>query len=304
MIVFATDQALTLLSRCNNWFGDGTFDVSPTIFYQLYTIHARYGKTVVPCVYALLPDKTEATYNRLLTEIAAHLNGNVPTDILFDFERAAINAAEIVFPGINVHGCFFHLSRNIWKKIQRCGLAALYENDDEFSLMMRMIAALAFVPIADVPQAFYDLEVEIRNNFNQNGIDAVLDYFEDTYVGRQRRRRPRARPMFPLELWNMHDRTQEELPRTNNHVEGWHRRFSGNVDCSHPTLWKLVKSFQREEGLVRAEINQYLGGHQVQENQQYVNRAERVLRIVEDYPVRRNNLLDEYLEQIALNLQL
>ena len=40
IILFATDQAINLLSTSDNWFGDGTFDVSPDIFYQVYTIHA------------------------------------------------------------------------------------------------------------------------------------------------------------------------------------------------------------------------------------------------------------------------
>ena len=32
--------------------------------------------------------------------------------------------------------------------------------------------------------------------------------------------------MFPHELWNMNIRVQEDLPRKNNELEGWHTRFS------------------------------------------------------------------------------
>ena len=294
ILLFATDQAINLLSTSDSWFGDGTFDASPDIFFffQVYTIHAICHGKVVPCVFGLLPNKQETTYDAMLTELANHLNGHAPTDILFDFERAAMNSAATAFPGVRVLGCFFHLSQNVWTKVQRNGLAPLYENDDDFALYMRMISALAFVDPPDVPQAFYDLEAEIRNDYGQhNGIDAVLDYFEDTYIGRQRRGRPRARPRFPIELWNMFDRTREELPRTNNHVEGWHRRFSGNCDGSHPTLWKLLRSFQREENLVRAEINQVIGGHPVVQKQTYADCAARVLNIVEDYPQRRGNII-------------
>ena len=416
------------------------------------------------------------------------LNGHVPTDILFDFEQAAMNSARNVFVGVHETGCFFHLSQNIWKKNQQNGLAVLYETDDEFSISMRMIPALAFVPDADVPQAdvpqadvpqadvpqadvpqadvpqadvpqadvpqadvpqadvpqadvpqadvpqadvpqadvpqadvpqadvpqadvpqadvpqadvpqadvpqadvpqadvpqadvpqadvpqadvpqadvpqadvpqadvpqadvpqadvpqadvpqadvpqadvpqadvpqadvpqadvpqadvpqadvpqadvpqadvpqadvpqadvpqadvpqadvpqadvpqadvpqaFYDVENEIRNNYYNNGIDVVMDYFEDTHIGRQRRGRSRGTPMFALNIWNMNVRTRNELRRTNNHIEGWHRRFSGNCDCLHPNIWKFIRSLQREESLVRAEVHQVLGGHPV-----------------------------------------
>ena len=220
IIMFATNQALDLLRQSDHWFCDGTFSVSPAIFFQVYTIHAICNGKVIPCVFSLLPNKTGPTYDRLFQEIDNHMNGHVPTDILFDFEQAAMNGARHVFPGIIVKGCFFHLCKNIWKKNQENGLAVLYETDDEFSLLMRMISALAFVPEVDLPQAFYDIEMEIRNNYNNNGIDVILDYFEDTYIGRQRRGRPRGTPMFPINAWNMVDRTQDELPRTNNHIEG------------------------------------------------------------------------------------
>ena len=44
----------------------------------------------------------------------------------------------------------------------------------------------------------------------------INDYWEDTYrnVGRHRRNR-RGIPRFPIELWNMHERVNEGLPRTN-----------------------------------------------------------------------------------------
>ena len=59
-----------------------------------------------------------------------------------------MNSAENVFAGITVTCCFFHLSQNIWRRIQKNGLQPLYRNDPDFAKFMRMIAAvaLAFVP--------------------------------------------------------------------------------------------------------------------------------------------------------------
>lgn len=46
MIVFASDQALDLLKQSDHWLGDGTFSVSPSIFFQVCTAspfhHIRY----------------------------------------------------------------------------------------------------------------------------------------------------------------------------------------------------------------------------------------------------------------------
>ena len=60
-------------------------------------------------------------------------------------------------------------------------LTTHYVKDYEFSIHLRMIAALAFVPPFDVENAFEELAFEIRNRFNIEA-DNVLDYFEDTYI--------------------------------------------------------------------------------------------------------------------------
>ena len=301
ILVFATDDALSLLRQSDHWFGDGTFSVSPLVFFQVYTIHSICEEKVVPCLFALLPNKTGHTYGRLMAEVDANMNGHAPTDFLFDFEQAAFNAARNTFPGVEVKGCFFHLCQNIWKKIQQNGLAQLYEDDDDFALLMRSISALAFVPEVDVPQAFYDLEQEIRNNYNNNGIDVVLDYFEDNYIGRQRRGRPRDTPMFPISVWNMVDRVENDLPRTNNSIEGWHHRFNLNMDGAHPTLWKFIEGLKREESTVRAEVAQLLGGHPFTQQRKYADCTMRIKNIVTAYPVRRVDII-RYLRSISYNL--
>ena len=149
----------------------------------IYSIHALVNNQTLPCVFGLLPNKTENTYNRFFEEVrnAVRGLGNGPVEVLLDFERAGINAIQTQFPTAQVYGCFYHLSSNIWKHIQSSGLQAHYVNDDEFSIHLRMIAALAFVPLFDVEDAFEELALEIRNRFKIEA-DDVLDYFEDTYV--------------------------------------------------------------------------------------------------------------------------
>ena len=83
-------------------------------------------------------------------------------------------------------------------------------------------------------------------------------------------RGPHAVPTFEKDVWNMFDRTQDELLRTNNQAEGWHRRFNGNCDDVHPKIWKFIRALQREEGIVRAEVHHALGGHVFDAKKQYV----------------------------------
>ena len=88
ILVFGSPQGLQLLSQSDNWYADGTFKVIPEVFYQLYTVHAQCGGRIFPCIFALLPNKMEEIYTRLLREIVARINGNGPGQILVDFERA------------------------------------------------------------------------------------------------------------------------------------------------------------------------------------------------------------------------
>ena len=82
-----------------------------------------------------------------------------------------------------------------------------------------MVAAVAFAPPDDVIDVFERLCEVIRNTY-QDDADRTLDYFEDNYIWRFRRNAPRAVPLFPIQRWNMFHRTHQELPRTNNHIEG------------------------------------------------------------------------------------
>ena len=59
--------------------------------------------------------------------------------------------------------CFYHLSFNMWKRIQQSGLQERYTNDPEFGLHLQMTSALAFVPPNNVQNAFDQLAALIRN---------------------------------------------------------------------------------------------------------------------------------------------
>ena len=77
IIIFSTQKNLELLARCKKIMSDGTFSTAPTRhFNQLYTIHGEVMETsldekpaVFPLVYALLQNKTQDLYTRLLTTL-------------------------------------------------------------------------------------------------------------------------------------------------------------------------------------------------------------------------------------------
>ena len=69
---------------------------------------------------------------------------------------------------------------------------------------------------------------------------AIIDYFEDTYIGRLRPGCQRQDPLFPITVWNMYEQTLQGFLRTNNAMDGWHRSFQANVEGCHPNFWKFI----------------------------------------------------------------
>ena len=57
MVIFVDPTGLQYLATADEWYGDGTFSVSPQVFYQLYTVHGEVLGQVLPNAYYLLPDK-------------------------------------------------------------------------------------------------------------------------------------------------------------------------------------------------------------------------------------------------------
>lgn len=40
-VIFATEENLSFLSQCKEWYMDGTFNICPPLFHQVYTIHGN-----------------------------------------------------------------------------------------------------------------------------------------------------------------------------------------------------------------------------------------------------------------------
>lgn len=101
-------------------------------------------------------------------------------------------------------------------------------------MIIRMIAALAYVKEEDVAST-YDMLAEIMPLFLQS----FLQYFEKNFIGCQLDRRGDPIPAkFPIKDWNIFNKSN--IPRTNNHLEGWNHGFASMVEVNHPSIWKFI----------------------------------------------------------------
>ena len=289
ILIFGTDSNIEALNTASVWLADGTFKTAPSLFYQLYVIHALKSVTdpmkdghLLPSLFVLLPNKLEVTYQKMWTQVQTLCPNACPTHLIVDFEKAAINAFERDYPHTQVKGCFFHLTQNFWRKIQELGLKTKYQNDPSFALQTRMIPALAFATPTDIPDLFHQLFAQLPSD----AYDLAL-YFESTYIGRHMPNSSVVIPStFSLDMWNYHMTVHQGLPRTTNAVEGWHRSFSAHVSCHHPSIWTFLNVLKKEQGLVEIKQAFYLTGRDPLKRKCYADREESLKTLVNGYLTR------------------
>ena len=107
---------------------------------------------------------------------------------------------------------------------------------------MRHLFALAFLPSNEIPEAFEAL----KSHLPEEAEDIVM-WFENNYVlGRitkclRNGGVVRAPPLFPPMMWSVQDSMQLGIPRTQNAVEAWHRRWENVIGRAHIGLYSIIE---------------------------------------------------------------
>lgn len=294
ILIFGTKRNLLLLSQFSEWYSDDTFKTCPKLFGQFYTIHIIKNNKSFPLIYALLPNKSQSTYLKLLQKINELQPDLSPTSILTDLEHAAINAYKEIFPTISIRLCYFHFKQCLYRKIQAEGLKSSYDLDADFAKKIRMIAALAFIKKEHVEETFILLASKMPDI-----CEGFLEYFGKEFVGYVNVRGAIKPGLFPIEMWNIYNNLS--LPKTNNHIEGWHRGFAELVHENHPSIWKFFNFLKIEQGKNELIYHQFIA--QVDcgppTKKKYLDQWERINKIINEYETTDRM---EFLEAIALNI--
>jgi hypothetical protein len=93
ILIFTTDNFLNHLAKSNHWYADGTFKVVTKLFNQLFTIHALNCQTVIPTIYALMPNRRTEIYIKVLEAIKNLKPDLNPKSIMTDFELSSSSSS-------------------------------------------------------------------------------------------------------------------------------------------------------------------------------------------------------------------
>lgn len=260
---------------------DGTFSLTPPCFAQIMVVLAELDGLVLPVCYALLPDKAEETYDRMIGLIRSAWPAFQQTRFSTDFEKGLINAFSRAFPNAERHGCLFHLVKNMKKKLAELNLLSRYNNDQSFALNARMISALAFIAIPNLDNAIAELAVHLPQE-----LMPVLKYFEDTYVGPLLHVLPngnilRREALFPPSIWSVHERTLQGEARTNNYAEAAHRRLQTEFGVQHPNIWRFIDTLRKVQHHRDMLLARFQAGNvSIPKRQKYIAADRRLLQLV------------------------
>ncbi|KAL5264936.1 hypothetical protein ACHWQZ_G005882 [Mnemiopsis leidyi] len=198
----------------------------------------------------LAGDKKGDTYSSVLNVMKFFFDQHCPVDsgsVMIDFERAVMNAFRDSLPGWKVSNCFFHFCQSVQKNINK-RFKVQYFSDKVFGRAARLPVFLAFIPVSDIEEVFYEITFYIQSNYPQ--LMVVVNYFEKTYLGSVTvDSEVRVTPAFPSDFWNHFDRVLEDpdFPRTSNMVEGFHRGFKTRVNRPKPSVQEYVRAVKEEQ---------------------------------------------------------
>ena len=250
LLIFSTNSNLQRLSECNTIYVDGTFKTCPKLYAQVYTIHGLYHGWIIPLVYALLTDKTSATYYKFFNRVREAMAGLRlvfnPSKIMSDFESGLIETVKLVFPSVNHLGCHFHFAQSIWRKVQDLGLVVDYKENAVIRAFIQRCIALAFIPLAEVEDMFMDMEISLTATDNDR-LRRFISYFRSTWLN----------GIFAVSMWNKYG--NDHYHRTNNAMESWHAELKKCLTV-HPNIFVFIHGLKICQASTKVAISKAEAG--------------------------------------------
>ena len=170
------------------------------------------------------------------------------------------------------------------------GLMQKYEDDTDFRIRVKKLAALAFIPVADVIPALESLSTQ----FLQDELPLFMAYFEKTWIGTPVGA-TRVTPDFPIQMWNALERSAAGSTRTTNATEAYYHAFNALISCQHPSVWKFLDSLKNQQALTANTMQRIQRGCSFRPRPTEAARNTRIVNLI------TRATADSFLRRIAFN---
>ncbi|RNA35807.1 hypothetical protein BpHYR1_001897 [Brachionus plicatilis] len=294
VIIFTTESNLKLLNSYSQWYADGTFDISPSFFTQIYTIHIRVND-LYSRITNLNPLFTPKFQITKLHQVVKYVRANLVKWV----NKITPKLIQITPEIHTITRNHTHLPRYITKlardrsiNIQHIQILVNKKNVLKFGnrSYRAKLQALAFLSIQDVTDGF---KLLIHNCPEK--LTDLLTYVVNTYIGKENKP---AR--FPVAMWNLHERVKLNLPRTNNNVESWHSRIKPDAR-NNMSLVKIIELLMLEQSNMESNYAKVSTGEQLSvPNLKQLKKNQNIKCLVDQYDKKRIELFIDGVKKAAM----
>lgn len=222
MVIFSTAKNMAFMATCDTLLMDGTFESVPTLFSQLFIVHAQKNHTIVPVAYCLLTSKTVNAYTDAFRKLKSFLQTE------YEPRRSIHTAVKKIWPSADVRGCRFHLGQSWFRRIQSLGLTRLYISKSSEGSFLRSFFGLSFFKPDEMEDFFIEDLMSLQPP-NNDKVREFCEYVHDTYIS--------STAKFPPSMWAQY---AANVHHTTNACESMHSHLNGMFYHSHPHIFLLL----------------------------------------------------------------
>jgi len=166
----------------------------------------------VPFASVLMWRRQKIDYDAVFQELKKALGTFSLDDCVQGFEISAWVILRENFTGISIHGCLFHYSQAIYKRVGFLGLTGLDKQDTHVRKVVRKLFALPLLPHRRMVEVFASMLVAAEDADYDPQLSELLSYVDKTW--------------FHSPIWSSKEIcSYQSLVPTNNDCEGYHRRL-------------------------------------------------------------------------------
>ena len=103
-------------------------------------------------MWSWLPDKSEVSYKVFIHMVQeALIKRNIKFNIIIsDFEINILKSTDQLIADVKILRCYFHLSKNFWKRVQMMSMVKEYDENEQFINFVKSATALAHLPLSEL----------------------------------------------------------------------------------------------------------------------------------------------------------
>lgn len=151
-----------------------------------------------------------------------------------------------IFPNIRLNGCHFHYCQAIYRHVQEYGMAVAYRESERVREVVQMVFALPMLPLECVEVGF----AYVQQKAEALDMEQLFSYIKKYWFGQGATAGWTPKDWVVFGVWT----------RTNNDLEGWHRRLNAMFANPHPNLYQCIGVLFSEAKTAKFQVSMVAHG--------------------------------------------